>query len=87
MRDKALRIKELIAHLGIINGKFADASSLTKESFAESNNTLYIINKRQKTENQSSCRGCDGCVRCVGRKIKVCCDCGTPWKLSTKTNL
>lgn len=48
MGYKALTIKELIAYLGIRNGKFTDASSLTKESFAESNNTLYIIRKRKK---------------------------------------
>lgn len=55
MGDKELRIKELIAYLGIRNGKFADTPLLTKESFVESNNTLYIISKRQKPENQSSC--------------------------------
>ena len=62
MGYKALSIKELITYLSISNGKFADASSLTKEPFIEANNTLYIISKRQKTESQSSCRGCDSCV-------------------------
>ena len=56
MGDKALRIKQLIAYIGIGNEKFADASSLAKESFVESNNTLYIINKRQKTESDIAIR-------------------------------
>ena len=62
MGYKALIIKELIAYIGISNGKFSDASSLAKESFAESNNTLYIISKRQKTESKSACRRCAGCI-------------------------
>lgn len=54
--DCLCRVRDLFLFQCYTGLAYADASSLTKESFVESNNTLYIISRRQKTESDIAIR-------------------------------